>query len=281
MNSLVSKIYQTHQECSDCPSPKVIQQFFEELLGLLFPEYAVQKAKSEEEVSARLILLREQLANILSRNHHLHSGVGPTLSHIFFERLERVFDWVHQDVEAMFKGDPAAKSKTEILRSYPGFYAIAAYRIANLLHQLGIKLIPRMITEIAHSRTGIDIHPGATIGQYFCIDHGTGVVIGETTVIGNRVKIYQGVTLGALSVDKADADIKRHPTIEDGVIIYAGATILGGKTVIGHDSVIGGNVWLTKSVPANSKVYYQTQIHHEDGLVTDKYVFKNDFDETL
>lgn len=281
MNSLVCKIYHAHQDCSECPSPKVIQQFFEELLGLLFPEYAVQKAKSQEEVFARLTLLKEQLNTILSRNHHLHSGVGSDLAKEFFERLEQVFDWVHQDVNAMFEGDPAAKSKTEILRSYPGFYAIAAYRIANLLHQLGIKLIPRMITEIAHSRTGIDIHPGATIGQYFCIDHGTGVVIGETTIIGDRVKIYQGVTLGALSVDKADADVKRHPSIEDDVIIYAGATILGGKTLIGHDSVIGGNVWLTKSVPANSKVYYQTQIHHEDGLVTDKYVFKNDFDATL
>jgi serine O-acetyltransferase len=281
MNSLVSKIYLTHQECSDCPSPKVVQQFFEELLGLLFPEYAVQKAKSEEEVTARLTLLREQLNHILTRNKHLHTSSGDALAGEFFGRLEQVFDWVHQDVEAMFEGDPAAKSKTEILRSYPGFYAIAAYRIANLLHQLGVKLIPRMITEIAHSRTGIDIHPGATIGQFFCIDHGTGVVIGETTVIGNRVKIYQGVTLGALSVDKADADTKRHPTIQDGVIIYAGATILGGKTVIGQNSVIGGNVWLTKSVPPHSKVYYQTQIHHEDGVVTDKYVFKNDFDATL
>lgn len=281
MNSLVSKIYLTHQECSDCPSPKVVQQFFEELLGLLFPEYAVQKAKSEEEVTARLTLLREQLNHILTRNKHLHTSSGDVLAGEFFGRLEQVFDWVHQDVEAMFEGDPAAKSKTEILRSYPGFYAIAAYRIANLLHQLGVKLIPRMITEIAHSRTGIDIHPGATIGQFFCIDHGTGVVIGETTVIGNRVKIYQGVTLGALSVDKADADTKRHPTIQDGVIIYAGATILGGKTVIGQNSVIGGNVWLTKSVPPHSKVYYQTQIHHEDGVVTDKYVFKNDFDATL
>ncbi|MDX5339443.1 MAG: serine O-acetyltransferase [Cyclobacteriaceae bacterium] len=281
MNSLVSKIYQAHQECSDCPSPKVIQQFFEETLGLLFPEYALQKAKSEEEVNARLVLLREQLSNILSRNHHLHTGIGPVLAKSFFQQLEQVFDWVHQDVQAMYEGDPAAKSKTEILRSYPGFYAIAAYRIAHVLHQLGIKLIPRMITEIAHSRTGIDIHPGATIGQFFCIDHGTGVVIGETTIIGNHVKIYQGVTLGALSVDKADADLKRHPTIEDHVVIYAGATILGGKTVVGENSTIGGNVWLTKSVPPHSKVYYQTQIHHEDGVVTDRYVFKNDFDETL
>jgi serine O-acetyltransferase len=281
MNSLVKKIHLAHQECSDCPSPKVIQQFFEELLGLLFPEYALNKAKSEEEVSARLVLLKETLTAILARNKHLHSGEGKELAEAFFRKLEKVFDWVHQDVNAMYEGDPAAKSKTEILRSYPGFYAISAYRIAHELHLLGIKLIPRMITEIAHSKTGIDIHPGANIGQYFCIDHGTGVVIGETTVIGNHVKVYQGVTLGALSVDKADADIKRHPTIEDHVVIYAGATILGGKTVIGENSVIGGNVWLTKSVLANSKVYYQTQIHHEDGLVTDRYVFKNDFDETL
>lgn len=279
MISLIKKIHEAHQECSDCPSPKVVQQFFEELLGLLFPEYAVQKAKSEDEVSARLILLKETLSSILARNNHLHQSEGSHLALQFFAGLEQIFDWVHQDVDAMYEGDPAAKSKTEILRSYPGFYAIAAYRIANLLHQLGIKLIPRMITEIAHSRTGIDIHPGATIGQYFCIDHGTGVVIGETTRIGNHVKIYQGVTLGALSVDKADADMKRHPTIEDHVVIYAGATILGGKTTIGQNSVIGGNVWLTKSVPSNSKVYYQTQIHHEDGLVTDRYVFKNDFDD--
>lgn len=279
MDSLIKKIHQAHQECSDCPSPKVVQQFFEELLGLLFPEYAVQKVKSQEEVSARLILLKETLSAILTRNRHLHQGEGGELASRFFSGLEQVFDWVNQDVDAMFEGDPAAKSRTEILRSYPGFYAIAAYRIAHLLHQLGVKLIPRMITELAHSRTGIDIHPGATIGQYFCIDHGTGVVIGETTIIGNHVKIYQGVTLGALSVDKADADLKRHPTIEDNVVIYAGATILGGKTIIGKNSVIGGNVWLTKSVPPGSKVYYQTQMYHEEGAVTDLYVFKQEFDE--
>jgi serine O-acetyltransferase len=180
----------------------------------------------------------------------------------------------------MYAGDPAAKSRTEILRSYPGFYAIAAYRIANQMHRQGIQLIPRMITELAHSRTGIDIHPGATIGQYFCIDHGTGVVIGETTVIGDHVKIYQGVTLGALSVEKADADKKRHPTIEDHVVIYAGATILGGKTTIGKNSVIGGNVWLTKSVPAGSKVYYQAQMYHSDSTMTDLYIFKNEEDAT-
>lgn len=280
MDSFIRKIHKSHQECSDCPSPKLIHQYFEDLLGLLFPEYSVQNIREEEDVKSKLENLQAQLASILTRNIHLHSGDGEKLAKRFFTELELVFDWINQDVDAMFSGDPAAKSRTEILRSYPGFYAISAYRIAHLLLELGIKLIPRMITEFAHSKTGIDIHPGAKIGQSFCIDHGTGVVIGETTVIGNHVKIYQGVTLGALSVDKADADIKRHPTIEDNVVIYAGATILGGKTTIGMNSVIGGNVWLTKSVLPGSKVYYQTQMHHEEGAVTDVYVFKNDLDKT-
>lgn len=281
MNSFISKIYHAHQDCSECPSPRVIQKFFEEVLGLLFPEFASEKIKEEKEVAVKFAELEISLASILSRNLHLHSGNGDKIAKDFFLGLELVYDWIHQDIEAIYAGDPAAKSKTEILRSYPGFYAIAAYRIANLLHRLGVSLIPRMITELAHSKTGIEIHPGARIGQYFCIDHGTGVVIGETTVIGNHVKIYQGVTLGALSVNKADADIKRHPTIEDHVVIYSGATILGGNTVIGENSVIGGNVWLTKSIPAGSKVYYQTQMYHSDSEVTDLYVFKNDTDEAI
>lgn len=281
MKPFISKIYQAHQECSDCPSPQVVRQFFEDLLGLLFPEYTVQKIKELNEVEARLDELKNRLTGILVRNVQLHNQDGKVLAKRFFKGLEDVYDWVHQDIDAMFTGDPAAKSRTEILRSYPGFFAIAAYRIAHLLHGLGIKLIPRMITETAHSRTGIDIHPGAKIGQYFCIDHGTGVVIGETTEIGSHVKIYQGVTLGALSVDKADADVKRHPTIEDNVVIYAGATILGGKTVIGKGSVIGGNVWLTKSVKPGSKIYYQTQMYHAGSEVTDLYVLKNDEDETI
>lgn len=279
MDSLIKKIHKAHQDCSECPPPKVIQQFFEDLLGLLFPEYSVQTIREEEDVKSHMQELLAQLAKILSRNAHLHSENGEEIAQQFFAELETVFDWLNQDVDAMYAGDPAAKSRTEILRSYPGFYAIAAYRIANLLHRHGVRLIPRMITEYAHSKTGVDIHPGAQIGQYFCIDHGTGVVIGETTNIGDHVKIYQGVTLGALSVEKADADIKRHPTIENNVVIYAGATILGGKTVIGKNSVIGGNVWLTKSVPPGSKIYYQTQMYHEEGTVTDRYVFKNDFDE--
>lgn len=279
MDSLIKKIHQAHQHSSDLPTPKTIHQFFEDLIGLLFPEFSVQTVREEDDVKSSLQGLQAQLAKILSRNIHLHSGDGEKLAQRFFEKLETVYDWINQDVDAMYSGDPAAKSRAEIVRSYPGFYAISAYRIAHLLHELGVALVPRMITEFAHSRTGVDIHPGAKIGQYFCIDHGTGIVIGETTVIGNHVKVYQGVTLGALSVDKADADVKRHPTIEDHVVIYSGATILGGKTVIGRNSVIGGNVWLTKSVDPGSKVYYQTQMHHEDGVATDRYIFKNDPDQ--
>lgn len=279
MDSFIDKVYHAHRQCSDCPSPKVIQAFFEELLGTLFPEYSVNRLKNREEIAERFSELEFTLSAILERNPQLHEREGKVISNDFFESLEKIFDWIHWDVDAMFEGDPAAKSKTEIIRSYPGFFAIAAYRIAHELHVQGVQLIPRMITEFAHSRTGIDIHPGATIGKHFCIDHGTGVVIGETTIIGENVKVYQGVTLGALSVDKADADIKRHPTIEDHVIIYAGATILGGKTVIGKNSVIGGNVWLTKSVDPGSKVYYQSQMYHADSEVTDRYVFKNDQSE--
>jgi len=279
MDAFIDKVYHAHRQCSDCPSPKVIQAFFEELLGTIFPEYSVNRLKEREEIAERFSELEFTLAAILERNPQLHEREGKVIAHDFFQSLEKIFDWIHWDVDAMFEGDPAAKSKTEIIRSYPGFFAIAAYRIAHELHVQGVQLIPRMITEFAHSRTGIDIHPGATIGKHFCIDHGTGVVIGETTIIGENVKVYQGVTLGALSVDKADADIKRHPTIEDHVIIYAGATILGGKTVIGKNSVIGGNVWLTKSVDPGSKVYYQSQMYHADSEVTDRYVFKNDQSE--
>jgi len=162
---------------------------------------------------------------------------------------------VRLDVEAAYTGDPAGKSHEEIILSYPGVEAILIHRIANRLWNCGIPLIPRMMSELIHGQTGIDIHPGATIGDYFFIDHATGVVIGETTDIGNNVKIYQGVTLGALSVKKEAADKKRHPTIEDNVTIYAGATILGGETVIGRNSIIGGNVWITASVPPGSTIY--------------------------
>ena len=179
----------------------------------------------------------------------------------FMARLPEVKRLVETDVQAAYEGDPAATSPMEVVMAYPGLYAVTIHRLAHELYNLKVPIIPRIMSELAHSKTGIDIHPGATIGERFFIDHGTGVVVGETTVIGKNVKLYQGVTLGAKSFQKDPATgalvkgIKRHPNVEDNVVIYAGATILGGDTTIGHDSEIGGSVWLIKSVPPNSRVY--------------------------
>ena len=179
----------------------------------------------------------------------------------FIEKLPKIKEYIETDVQAAYDGDPAAFSEDEIIYSYPGLYAVLVNRIAHELFLLGVPVIPRMMTEYAHSVTGIDIHPGATIGKYFFIDHGTGIVIGETTVIGNNVKIYQGVTLGALSTRGGQAlkSRKRHPTIEDNVTIYSGASILGGDTVIGKDVVIGGNAFITRSIPEGAKVSVKNQ----------------------
>jgi serine O-acetyltransferase len=179
----------------------------------------------------------------------------------FFEELPNIRGALTWDLKAAFRGDPAAKSTEEVILSYPGFEAITIHRLAHFFWVRQVPIIPRIMSELVHNRTGIDIHPGAEIGESFFIDHGTGVVIGETTVIGKNVKLYQGVTLGALSVKKEEADQKRHPTIEDDVTIYAGATILGGKTTIGRGSTIGGNVWLTASVPPNTMIYTKTGEH--------------------
>ncbi|MBR1587798.1 MAG: serine acetyltransferase [Kiritimatiellae bacterium] len=186
------------------------------------------------------------------------------LAEIFMAELPAIGKMLQEDISAAYEGDPAAISKMEVVMAYPGFRAIAAHRLAHTLYSLQVPILPRVMSEIAHSETGIDIHPGATIGEHFFIDHGTGVVIGETTVIGKNVKLYQGVTLGALSFPKDEATgmlmkgHKRHPNVEDNVVIYAGATILGGETTVGHDSEIGGNVWLMESIPPFSRVYNQT-----------------------
>lgn len=178
----------------------------------------------------------------------------------FVAALPEVRRLVETDVQAAYDGDPAATSRMEVVMAYPGLYAVTIHRLAHVLYKLKVPIIPRVMSELAHSKTGIDIHPGATIGERFFIDHGTGVVIGETTVIGRNVRLYQGVTLGGLSFDKDSTGalvkgLKRHPNIEDNVVIYANATILGGDTTIGHDSEIGGNVWIKESVPPNSRVY--------------------------
>jgi serine O-acetyltransferase len=184
------------------------------------------------------------------------SGIWNT----YVEKIPAIMDMLVLDAKALDDNDPASASMEEVYLAYPGFYAIAVYRLSHELYKMGLPLIPRLMTEYAHQITGVDIHPGAEIGESFFIDHATGIVIGETTVIKNNVRLYQGVTLGALYVDKSLRNGKRHPTVEDNVTIYANATILGGDTVIGANSIIGGNVWLTRSVSPNSMVYHTPEI---------------------
>jgi serine O-acetyltransferase len=213
-------------------------------------------------------------AHIKKTRHQLHQMLEgkpeqrSKLAGLFFDSLPEIYRLLILDAKAVLDGDPAARSTSEIISAYPGFYATFVHRAAHLLFQHKQTLLARMLSEYAHRETGIDIHPGATIGKSFCIDHGTGIVIGETCVIGNGVKIYQGVTLGGLSVYRAQAGNKRHPSIGDDVVIYANATILGGQTLIGKGSIIGANVWLTESVAENSKVFHQPKITIQTGKKT-------------
>lgn len=273
-DTFLQNLYQRHLNRPDCPPPKTVIAFLSRLLATLFPAFSDHKFTSFEKFSAHAAGLRLELYAILagcecSKNISIDEKVAK-----FFKNLPVLHERLLRDIRALEQGDPAAKSQDEVIRTYPGFYAIATHRIAHLLHQIGIQTIPRILSEHAHSHTGIDIHPAATIGDSFCIDHGTGIVIGETSIIGNHVKVYQGVTLGALSVRKEDAEQKRHPTIEDHVVLYAGATILGGNTVIGHHSVVGGNVWITKSIEPHSKVYYQAKMNYGENEELDLFVYK-------
>lgn len=263
----------------DLPGQLAIVETLDAIVSILFPGchgFAPLDDYESEGSAMRIKLGRtfQTLAAQCTKSFAYHCGKsncgdcddckasGQKAAAHLLERLPELRSVLEEDVTAAYEGDPAARSNMEVVMSYPGLYAITVHRIAHELFACGVPLIPRVMSEHAHTRTGIDIHPGASIGPGFFIDHGTGVVIGETCTIGRRVKLYQGVTLGARSFAK-DSDgklvkgIKRHPDVEDNVIIYAGATILGGQTVIGHDSVIGGGVWLTHSVPAWSKVYNQ------------------------
>lgn len=253
-------IFDKHQNTEAVPPTKDIASWAVKVIQLLYPEQAKDFFRSLDEIEGEFWNLGNELKIILESTDQCKDCETDEKIRQFNNDIPELYRLLNTDVEAIMEGDPAAKSEFEIIRAYPGFYAISFYRLAHLLYKIGVNLIPRILTEFAHSRTGIDIHPGAVIGEYFFIDHGTGVVIGETCQIGNHVKIYQGVTLGALSVDKSLANTKRHPTVCDNVVIYSGATILGGNTEIGENSVIGGNVWLTKSVPANSTVYHKPEI---------------------
>jgi serine O-acetyltransferase len=227
-------------------------------LAFLFPHFDVacdtDPSHVEAEGDALARLAAETLGDVCT-----HAD-GRRCAARYLDALPAIRESLLLDAQAILEGDPAAMSLDEVILAYPGFLAIAVHRLAHALHVVGVPLVPRLMNEWAHRETGIDIHPGARIGAGFAIDHGTGVVIGETTEIGDRVRLYQGVTLGALAVHKRLANRKRHPTIEDGVVIYANATILGGRTVVGAGSVIGGNVWLTESVPPQSVVTFDHRV---------------------
>ncbi|GAB4145382.1 MAG: hypothetical protein Fur0015_12690 [Ignavibacteriales bacterium] len=242
------------------PVKSVTHVLIKDLLQLLFPHFNEQMYFTEDELLSKINLLKRNLKTILLS---LNNGIEIRYEEVadkFFSKLPEIHKNLWLDAKAIHEGDPASESVDEVILAYPGFLAIAIYRFAHELYLLDIPILPRIFTEYAHQITGIDIHPGAKIGKSFFIDHGTGIVIGETAVIGNNVKVYQGVTLGALSVDKKLTNIKRHPTIKNNVIIYSNAVILGGETTIGENSIIGGNTWITKSIPPNSVVYNKNEI---------------------
>ncbi len=261
-------------EACNFPNQQNVISIVQDLISLIFPGFRTAEKIDEltlpfvtAEKTGRILsmLTREiQKALVFITNGNSTSGNKVEDSHCFklaektalalIEEIPEIRRKIALDVQAAYKGDPAAKSTEEVIVSYPGLEAIVVHRLAHFLYANGVPVIPRIMSEYVHGKTGIDIHPGAVIGESFFIDHGTGVVIGETTVIGNNVKIYQGVTLGALSVKKELMDKKRHPTIEDDVTIYANATILGGQTVIGKGSTVGGNTWVTKSVEPGTTV---------------------------
>lgn len=258
--AFIDSLTTVHQQSRHVVPQSMSCAFLDGLLQLLFPSLSEHSFGSRSEVEAFAMLLRADLEKILYRIEERLPAKPYEIADAYFEALPELQRQLNDDAATIEEGDPAALNVDEVIRTYPGFFAVAVYRLAHQLCRMGVPLLPRVLSAYAHTRTGIDIHPKAHIGSRFCIDHGTGVVIGETAVIGSNVKVYQGVTLGAISVEKAMANIKRHPTIEDHVVIYAGATILGGNTVVGRHSIIGGNVWLTESVPPHARVYHRPQI---------------------
>ncbi|MBQ8546165.1 MAG: serine acetyltransferase [Clostridia bacterium] len=251
------------------PDKNEIISILEDIKGLFFPAYFADCKHdaldfAEERISSISFRIKKQIElAIKAKDEKGASKRAKEITEEFITKLPEVHSMLIKDVEATFEGDPAAESEEAIIFSYPGLYAIFVYRVANVLYKSQVPFVPRIMTEHAHSMTGIDINPGATIGEYFFIDHGTGIVVGETTEIGNHVKIYQGVTLGALSPRKGQslAGVKRHPTVCDNVTIYSGASILGGETVIGEGAVIGGNSFITESIGKGAKVYVKKPEH--------------------
>jgi serine O-acetyltransferase len=254
--SELSRLFAEHRAAPPAPAPADVGLWLDEFLELLFPQRTRHRASDLEAFRHRWAAARTQLIGLLRPLADALTAEPEQVADEFLEQVPALRATLLDDADAIYAGDPAAVDHDEVIRTYPGFFAIASYRLAHHFHGRATPVIPRVLTEYAHARTGIDIHPGAVIGERFCIDHGTGIVIGETSRIGRNVKLYQGVTLGALSVAKTMARTQRHPTVEDDVVVYAGTTILGGETVVGRGSVIGGNVWLLESVPPQSRIHY-------------------------
>jgi len=282
LDTIVERIhesYMRHEEMNNMdgallPSKAVIREMAEDFMGMVFPGFyskeSVDRGNAEGYIRGKCLKFGRMLAEEIEKGVRYNCKVGrmncaldkcgniaELVARQVLESIPGIRDMAHADVHAAFDADPAAQNIFEVVLSYPGIEALTIHRLAHLLYYLGVPFIPRMFSEYVHGKTGIDINPGAKIGTGISIDHGTGVVIGETAVLGNNVKIFQGVTLGALSVSKEN-NRKRHPTIEDDVTIYSGTTILGGETVVGKGSIIGGNVWLVESVPPYSKIYIES-----------------------
>ena len=270
---LAEELFQVNSSYSAAlPSVKDTQRWVREMVNVLFP-IRENNFLTVEEIDRRLENLKSRLSELLKPMGKDLNKPPEEIADMFFNQLPEVYYLLLGDSRVFVKSDPAAEKLEEVILCYPGFFSLVVYRIAHLLYNLKVPLLPRVMTEYAHGKTGIDIHPGAVIGRYCFIDHGTGIVIGETTVVGDNVKIYQGVTLGALYVTKSLSNTKRHPTIEDNVILYSGSTILGGNTIVGHDTIVGGNVWLTESVLPYSLVYRDNKIVVRDKSVPESIHF--------
>ena len=257
-NKLTKLIISQKESLKNSLPKKKAELFIDDLYRLLFNLDATP-CECEYEVAQRLKAKELEFSGIIY-DYLKDNEVAQKETLSFFNSIENIYLSLLRDAQAILDNDPAAQNLEEVYIAYPGFYAIVVHRFAHQLWLQNLRLLARVWSEFAHSKTGIDIHPGAKIGNNFCIDHGTGIVIGETCVIGNNVKIYQGVTLGALSVSKDKMNAVRHPRIGDNVVIYSGATILGGQTHIGHDSTIGGNVWLTESIEPFTVMYYKSEV---------------------
>ena len=264
---IAEKMAEHHKAFGEIPCIDIddAKQILNHILGLVFPHLMPKCGTGKAAIETVVLNLHDDLIKVFGGVTDWDKKTCADKAEAFLVGLPALTEEIVADAKALYEKDPASKSLAEVILAYPGCYAVSAYRISHSLLLLEVPLLPRLMSEHAHRTTGIDIHPGAEIGHSLYLDHGTGIVIGETSVIGDHVQIYQGVTLGALKVDKNDTR-KRHPTVEDNVVIYAGATILGGKTVIGHDSVIGGNVWITKSILPHSRVMYKSTDEAESGL---------------